>query len=419
MQVPDILCIMRLPPDLGGHGGSQRAWHLAEGLARLGRLHFVMVFRDDDLDCVNTSLGPLARMASSITRINIAGWRCSHGKQLGIFHPGVWELARMRSHEAPLLSRSELAIIAAQLPLRNPDIIFAGRLCSAVIAQALIDAGHLSSPRRVVDFDDIMSKYRARQVRNAGAVMGKQGRMLARLDSVIIARAERHIARRWDAISVCTDEDTDALRAAHPATRIVKIPNAVQHAMLAPRVADGCFRILFAGNLSFPPNQDGLLLFLRQAWPAVRQQVPNAKLTVVGLNPPETLVAEVRKAGGEVHANVPTMKPHYQDCDITIAPIVFGSGTRIKILESMAFGRAVVSTSLGAEGMHLRNGHHILLADNFQEFASAIIRLEREPIYRDAIVRQARAFQQAHYSPAAILAGVEDLVEPTPRTIAA
>lgn len=401
---------MRMPPDLNGHGGSQRAWHLVEALRPHGRVHFVLIFRDGDRDCVSTSLDPLEPLVESVTRINIAGWRPLEGKKLGLFHADIWNFYNMRSQEAPRLSRAELKLVASQLPIRNPDIIFAGRLCSAYILQSLIDEGLLSSPLRVVDYDDIMSKFRLRQARNMGPIWGRQFKLLAHVDSRVIAMAERRIARTWHGVSVCTDEDVATLRAANPSASVLKIPNVVTRELLPPRAADGNFQVLFVGNLNFVPNSDGLRIFVEQAWPALLRSVPHARLTIVGMRPPWEIVEMAKQHGFALHPNVPSLLPYYQECDVVIAPILFGSGTRIKILEAMAYGRAVVSTSIGAEGLGLKHGRHILLADTMPDFADALVTLAHDPATREAIVAQAHAYQQAHYTPAAINAAVADML---------
>jgi PST family polysaccharide transporter len=406
----DILCVMRMPPALGGHGGSQRAWHLVEALRPHGRIHFVLVYRDVDRDCVDTLLDDLASRVDSITRINIPGWNPRRAKLFGLFHPDFFNLARMRSQEAPRLSRRQLQAIAAKLPVRTPDIVFAGRLCSACIMQSLIDAGLLSAPLRVVDFDDIMSKFRLRQISAEGASMGRQWRALAPLDAQLIARAEQRIAQNWHAVSVCTDEDVAILQEEHPDTPIVKVPNVLERDALPLRAADGRTNLLFVGNLGFGPNVSGLQTFIEQAWPRVQQAVPDTKLTIVGLNPTADFIAFAAQHGLAVHANAPSLRPYYEQADIIIVPILFGSGTRIKILEAMAYGRPVVSTTIGAEGMSLEHRQHLMLAGNMAEFADHIIELARNPQAAQHMADRARAYQQAHYRPAAIHAAVGSLI---------
>lgn len=407
-----ILCVMRMPPDPAGHGGSQRAWHMLQALLAHGEVHFVLMFRDQDKDCVDAKLDQVAAVAASVTRLRIEGWQGAEGKVLGVLHPWLVDLARMRSHEAPVFAPLEMRSIAAQLPLRDPDLIFAGRLCCAVILERLIEARLLAAAPKVVDFDDIMSRFRRLQLATVGHEWGVQGRWLGRLDARLIERAEARIAQRWAAVSVCTDEDVAALRARRPQAEVVKIPNIVKRPELPPRVPDGNFNILFAGNLRFRPNVDGLLAFVAQAWPALRAAAPQAVLNIVGMHPLPEVVELARLHGFSLAANVPEMEPYYRDCDVVIAPILFGSGTRIKILEAMAYGRAVVATQMGAEGLELVDGEQAVLTRTVPEFAAALAGLAADPGRRTKITAAARAFQQRHYGPARMDEAMAALLRP-------
>ena len=402
---------MRMPPDPNGHGGSQRMWHLVEALRPHGLLHFVLIFRDVDRDCKTASLAKLEPLVASVTRINIPGWNPNRRKLLGVLHPDFANIFRMRSQEAPVLSRRQLSEVASRLPIRRPDMVFAGRLCSAVVVQALIDRGLLSAPLRLVDYDDVMSKYRRRQIRNEGRIMRRQWRALAPLDVRFIARAERRIARSWHGVSVCTDEDVASLRESNPGTSVVKIPNVLDRELLRLRQRDGSFRVLFVGNLGFGPNVSGLKTFIDQAWPRLLEAVPETTLTIVGFNPPPDLTALAERHGFAMHANAASLRPFYEQCDVVIVPILFGSGTRIKILEAMAYGRPVVSTPMGAEGMGLEGGQQLLLADTMDEFAGALVSLARNPDLAERLVENARSYQQLNYRPAAINAAVATMID--------
>lgn len=401
---------MRMPPDPNGHGGSQRAWHLVEALRQAGDVHFVLVFRDDDHDCINTPLAALEPLVKSVTRINIGGWRGFDGRQFGIFHPGLFEFVKMRSAEAPKLRRQELTGIAAQLPVTSVDMIFAGRLCCAVILQSLIDLKLVSGTCKIVDFDDLMSKFRRLQLQNAGASLGRQGRLMAQLDVRLIARAERRIAETWHGASVCTDEDVSALLRMAPLAEVAKIPNVVERPLLPPRAPDGKFRILFIGNLGFAANSEGLTRFIDDAWPRLLQLCPQAELTIVGINPDARIAALAQTHGIALARDVPEVEPYYRACDAVIVPILFGSGTRIKILEAMAYGRAVVSTPVGAEGMGLEQDVHLLLAASIAQFAEVLTRLANDPELRQRLTLAAREFQQRNFAKSALASALARLI---------
>lgn len=404
---PSILCIMRIPPFPSGHGGSQRAWLLVNALARIGTVHFVLVHRPSDRDLDSVSLEPLRALVETMTVIPIPAWdsiKSRHGRI-------PWRIARWidqaltGSGEAPRLPRGALAAIAARLPQQRFDILFAGRLPSAVIADQLIAQDLLQVDRRFVDFDDVMSAFKRRQL--ATGEGSREDRILQRLDIGAVERAERKIGG-WDAISLCTDKDVVALTAVLPGAHFVKVPNVVDRALLAP--PGDAANLLFVGNLSFPPNEHGLRRFVDEAWPRIVAARPDARFDVVGLRPSAALQALLTDRGIALHADVPSVEPFYRDCAIVVCPIFFGGGTRIKLLEAMAYGRPTVSTTIGAEGLGMRSGEHGLIADDMGDFADAAIRLLDDRDFALRLAANGRALQQTAFSPAVIDAAVADMV---------
>jgi glycosyltransferase involved in cell wall biosynthesis len=407
-----ILCLMRMPPDLNGHGGSQRAWHLLQALQALGDVHFVLLYRDTDADCVGVPLAHLQSLTASITSICISAWNPTGVKKFKVLHPWLVDIIKFRSQVAPRFGGRDLREISARLPLRDPDVIFACRLEMATVVQDLIGAGLLKAAPRVVDFDDIASRFRARQIASMGRQWGLQGPVFAKAEVKIIQAAEDRIAKSWAGASVCTDEDVAALRQRYPGHAVVKIPNIIVRERLVPRPADGRFKILFAGNLRFYPNVDGLRQFIEDAWPALLAAVPGAQLVIVGMNPLPEVVEIAAAHGFALHPNVPAMQPFYENCDAVIAPILFGSGTRIKILEAMAYGRAIVSTSIGAEGLHVTSGQEVMLADTMPDFADALVALANDEPARLAMVERAHAHQKRYFGRAVLDQAVAQLLAP-------
>lgn len=284
------------------------------------------------------------------------------------------------------------------LPTRRYDLVFAGRLPCAVIAENIIRRGWLQTSGKVVDFDDIMSRFRQRQLTAEGMRQGRLWRSVGMIDYRRVLKAERRIMRTWDAVSVCTPEDVKILEDRAPASTIVRVPNVVDKPRLAA-TSSARSRILFVGSLSHGPNVEGLRRFLATAWPQLHKALPDAVLRVVGMLPFEGLAEEIMASGAELHVNVPSVEPYYRDCDVVISPIFFGGGTRIKILEAMSYGRPVVSTTIGAEGLDIEAGRHALIADDMSIFAQEVIRLSRDANLRAEIADNAHALQQAEFGP--------------------
>jgi glycosyltransferase involved in cell wall biosynthesis len=402
-----ILCVMRIPPDQNGHGASQRAWFLLNALCQLGPVHFVLVCHRNDQGASTTSLTSIESMVESVTKIDIPDIEPTRRRHIGPLEGGWIDVAKMRSQEAPRISAGGLQRIADQLPIRAADIVFAGRLPSAAIVQALIDKGLLSAKYRFVDFDDLMSKFKGRQLQAESKNLARQGRMLLRFEAAYLRAAETKITRTWDGASVCTDEDMKTLRAIHSSADVHKIPNVIERDQLPSPAPSDKVRLLFVGNLAFPPNVQGFQAFVEQSWPAIRAALPDVELTVVGLNPAPQVLRLVEEYGLDLHQNVPTVMPFYEAADMVIVPILMGSGTRIKILEAMAYGRAIVSTALGAEGLGLEDGRHARIVDGMAGFANAVIDLANDRPARNRMVAAARDFQQENYGPGAMNKAVE------------
>jgi glycosyltransferase involved in cell wall biosynthesis len=132
--------------------------------------------------------------------------------------------------------------------------------------------------------------------------------------------------------------------------------------------------ILFMGKLDYRPNVEALRFLLDEVYPLVRQTVPEAVLAVVGAPAPRGLPEGVVALGG-----VRSVWPYLAAADVCVAPLMSGSGTRLKILEYLAAGRPVVSTSIGIEGLDVAAGRDLLVADESSSFAAAIVRLLRSP----------------------------------------
>jgi glycosyltransferase involved in cell wall biosynthesis len=139
-------------------------------------------------------------------------------------------------------------------------------------------------------------------------------------------------------------------------------------------------RLLFLGSLEWRPNLDAAALLLRQVFPAVRDAEPDARLALVGRNPPEWLRRQAAACPGvELHANPEDVRPYLQSCGALAVPLRIGGGSRLKILEALACGLPVVSTRVGAEGLRLEPGRHLTVVEGIADLAPALVDIIREP----------------------------------------
>ncbi len=134
-------------------------------------------------------------------------------------------------------------------------------------------------------------------------------------------------------------------------------------------------RIVFTGTMNYYPNIQAVLFFARECWPRIQAQIPSATWQIVGKSPPPEVEQLAELPGVTVTGAVPDVRPYLAAASIAIAPLLIGSGTRLKILEALAMQKAVVSTSLGCEGLAVEAGKHLSVADQPELFAQAMIDL--------------------------------------------
>jgi glycosyltransferase involved in cell wall biosynthesis len=155
--------------------------------------------------------------------------------------------------------------------------------------------------------------------------------------------------------------------------------------------------VLFFGALNYFPNEDGVLWLLREVWPLVERSSPAARLKIVGQHPTSGILA-LRGPRIEIAGKVDDLRPHLASASVCIAPLRIGGGTRFKIVEAMAMSKPVVSTSLGAEGLDVEPGRHLLIGDDAASFAAAVSRVLADPELGAGLGRNGRALVEARYS---------------------
>ena len=215
-----------------------------------------------------------------------------------------------------------------------------------------------------------------------------------------LMRFELAAATAVDQVQVMSAADGEFLASylADGARRLRVVPNGVDVAQLRPPPAEAARAgVLFLGNFQHLPNLDAIDYLIAEIWPRVRARRPEARLTVVGAHVPERLGRWDGRDGVEIVGAVPEVLSSYQRHRLLVAPIRAGSGTRLKILEAMACELPVVSTSLGAEGIDVRSGEHLLIADAPEQIADAVVRLLADDGLRDRLAAAGRRLVEERY----------------------
>lgn len=215
-----------------------------------------------------------------------------------------------------------------------------------------------------------------------------------------LRRYERDACPRFDGIVAVSEQDKEVLERDFGARNVHAIPTGVDTEFFRPvPEAPEDNSVVFLGAMDWLPNEDGILFFTDQVLPRLRALVPSVQITVVGRNPSTRLLDRTRiHPEIRVLGRVEDVRPHVGRGAIFIIPLRIGGGTRIKAYEAMAMGKAVVSTQVGVEGLPVRDGETVVLADRPEDFASAVARLLKDRAERDRIGRNARAYVEHNVS---------------------
>jgi len=235
------------------------------------------------------------------------------------------------------------------------------------VARAFLHHGH----KTVVDLDDLESAKISREAEAGGP---GYGRYALKREARRLAFTERQAVHQFAGVAVCSPEDTHHF--GKQAERAWVLPNGVDDALMElPAVAREKNHLVFVGTMNYWPNEQAMLYFHREILPRIRARIPDVVLSIVGLKPPSSIRDLHDGKHVFVHADVPEVAPYVQRATLSIVPLRVGGGTRLKILESLALGTPVVSTTVGAEGLDLKHGEHLLLADRSEDFADSVIQL--------------------------------------------
>jgi protein-tyrosine-phosphatase/glycosyltransferase involved in cell wall biosynthesis len=217
-----------------------------------------------------------------------------------------------------------------------------------------------------------------------------------------LRRAEARACAAARLTLAVSEADREVLRALAPGADVRAVPTGVDTDYFAPRHgAETPGRLVFTGSMDWHPNEDAVLHFLATTLPRIRREAPEARLDVVGRNPSRRLREAVREAGAAVSGTVPDVRPYLAEAAVVVVPLRVGGGTRLKIFEALAMGKAVVSTGVGAEGLPIEPGTHYERADDPVEFAAAVVGLLRDPARRRALGEAGRRLVASRHTWAA------------------
>jgi glycosyltransferase involved in cell wall biosynthesis len=277
---------------------------------------------------------------------------------------GGWPLPVLNYTSAKM--KATLASIVAR---RRFDLVHIDSFVMAAYAPFL--GSILPGPVRVAyDWHNIGSELMRRM---ASSMSSMPRKIYARITASRLESMERRMLRSGFGHVVCSERDREQFIGVDPGARIAVIENGVEPERFAGAHPGGPRqRVLFVGTMNYSPNSEAAIQFARRAWPRIRERFPGLRLTIVGSNPGPSVLALRDEPGVEVTGTVPEVAPFYREALAAVVPLRTGGGTRLKILEAMAAGVPVISTSLGAEGLAVSPGKDILIVDDDEGWVRAL-----------------------------------------------
>ncbi|MEY2568028.1 MAG: polysaccharide biosynthesis protein PslH [Actinomycetota bacterium] len=339
----DIVLVTPVVPGDSGYGLRMRAGLLRAALGRLGPLRVIVVpVHGREPDDEGVTVVELDRHADPsadfAARLASARWR----DRAAALHP------------RPALCRAATVAATESVARQIGDasLVVMQRLYLAPFLDLVLDAQ--ARPGCVIDVDDVESATH-RQLDEA-------------VEAERYDRLERHYLPSFDRVIACAQADADDMRARCGADAIV-VPNAVTPAAIAtgPKRWD----LVFVGNLSYGPNVDAVTWLCREVMPLL----PDARVVLVGRDPDAAVTALAEPGRVDVTGTVDDVTPYYAASKVAVVPLRTGGGTSVKLIEAMAAGLPVVTTTVGARGIDVRAGEHVLVADAAVGFAAAAGRL--------------------------------------------
>lgn len=375
-----IVVTQGLPLPAGGMGA--RNYHFVRALAQEHTVSVLAII--DPGEEVGRDLAPLRSMTRMLRVITAPALTRKRLHQMA-------DLARGRSHILGVYSPSEASVALDELLANEP--------CDVVLFESVKVAG-LRVPERVrvvIDQHNIESEIVRRTFEQEHSPIR---RGYSWLEWRALRPGEIERCRRADLILVTSERERILLQEALPDYEIHTVPNGVDVEAFRPAepASEVPGRIVFTGAINYYPNTHGVLTFAQQCWQQIKTAVPHASWEVVGMNPPPSVQRLGELPGVTVTGTVPDVRPHLAAAEVAIVPLAIGSGTRLKILDAWAMGKAVVSTSLGCEGLDAKPGEQLLVADGADQFAEAVVTLLQDAARRRAIGVAGRAFVEDHYS---------------------
>jgi sugar transferase (PEP-CTERM/EpsH1 system associated) len=373
-------------------GGKLRTWHLLRNLASRHDVTYLGFASPDQPPEHIDGMREVAREVHVVPRANAAkgSLRFYAEAALHLLDPLPYAVGKYRSRA---------------FRRRVEELLRTGRF-DLVVCDFLVPAVNL--PRRLPCPSVLFTHNVEAEIwrRHAETRSGRLGRFLYQTQHRRMLQFEARTLARFDGVLGVSEADRDTFARLYPGAikaPVHVIPTGVDTEFFSPAPSRPDSRsLVFTGSMDWLPNEDAMLFFCREVLPLIRREEPEVTLSIVGRAPTAAVARLAQQSGVVVTGRVDDVRPHIADAAIYIVPLRIGGGTRLKIFEAMSMGKAVVSTTIGAEGLPVTDGTHLMLADAPQAFADGVVRLLRDVGQRRSLEADARALVVEHYDWAAV-----------------
>jgi glycosyltransferase involved in cell wall biosynthesis len=379
MKVLLLTQVLPYPPD---SGPKVKTWNVLKYLAREHEVTLVSFVRGDQSEAVK-HLRPHCRAVHTVPM------------ERGALADGAAMLRSLLAGQPWMMVRDDRAAMR--------------RLIDDLAARQRFDVAHADQLNMCQYAERVPGAFKLFDAHNALWVLYRRlaetmppglRRWLLERDWRLLRSYEGRVCRAFDAVTAVIPEDQAALaEAAGGPAEIHVIPITVDtdEEKRIPR-EPGADRVVFAGTMYWPPNIDGVLWFAREVWPLIRAGRPGTEADVIGARPPEAVVALGQDGSGlNVTGYVEALAPYLARTGVFIVPLRAGGGMRVKILNALAQGLPIVSTTLGCEGIQVMHERDILIADRPEDFAAAVLRLLGDPALARHLADNGRRLAETVY----------------------
>jgi len=393
-------------------GGRLRSWHLLRHLARRHAISYLCFRTPSDTDDAVTGMAEVAQRVETVPTHDApkGSWRFYADAAASVFDPLPHAVAKYRSREYARHVHARIAV--------SPfDVIVCDFLCPIVNLPRQLPCPSVLFTHNVES--EIWRRHTEthKDPLRRGLYAQQYRRML---------RFEARALTRFDGVLAVSTTDRETFGRLYPATKrpIDVIPTGVDTEYFSPAPPRSATpSIVFVGSMDWLPNEDAMQFFCYEVLPAIRVAMPGAHVSIVGRMPTAAVQRLALEPSVTVTGRVDDVRPYLRDASVVVVPLRIGGGTRLKIFEAMAMGKAVVSTTIGAEGLDVTPGEHLMIADDPESFAQRVVELVRDPARREAVGAAARALvvQRDDWSVAATVmdAALADVARSSPAQPAA